>query len=105
MNSLELARSPSTPKETLIKLSKDEDWIIRCGVALNPNTSMFQLMYLSKDKDEDVRKGVAINPNTTVETLISIITSSTMTLMPLYYSYLSKYFLFVLESYVNSKTI
>jgi len=64
----ELAKT-TTDSKVLDELSKDKDWIVRLGVALNLNTSPETLDYLSKDEDYYVRCWVARNPNTTPENL------------------------------------
>ena len=38
MHKLNLAENQSTPVETLIELSRDENWPVRMRVAENPNT-------------------------------------------------------------------
>ena len=58
----ELAQNLNTPKEILVKLSRDEHWEVRRSVALNPNTPIETLVELSKDQDQDVRENVARNP-------------------------------------------
>ena len=45
------------------KLSKDEDYQVRRGVALNPNCPIDILERLSKDNDLIVRERVSQNPN------------------------------------------
>ena len=69
MNNFELARNSNTSKETLEKLSNDENNSVRCDVANNPNTSIEVLEKLSNDEDYSVRCDVANNPNTSKETL------------------------------------
>jgi pentose-5-phosphate-3-epimerase len=64
----QVAKNPSTPKETLTALAKDEDF--RMNVASNPNTPPEVLAALAKD--EDVRMNVAVNPSTPKETLAAL---------------------------------
>ncbi|NBW57218.1 hypothetical protein EBR43_05430 [bacterium] len=68
MNNQTLARTTTDPK-ILNKLSKDEDWMVRCRVADNLNTSQKDLDYLSKDEYWAVRRCVIKNPNTSPEIL------------------------------------
>ena len=68
MNKLDLAKTTTNPK-ILDELSKDEDWGVRWGVAVNSNTSPETLDYLSRDEDYNVRYRVARNLNTTSEIL------------------------------------
>ena len=64
-----VARNPDTPVELLQKLAKDNDLNVRQGVAKNPNTPVQLLQQLAKDDDLNVRRRVAENPNTPVELL------------------------------------
>ena len=48
---IKIANNLNTPEEILIKLSKDEDWLIRKSVANNLNTSEEILIKLSEDND------------------------------------------------------
>jgi pentose-5-phosphate-3-epimerase len=60
---LKLSQDPNTPVEVLEVLSTDEDYDVRCNVALNPNTPVEVLEVLSTDEDFVVRYWVANNPN------------------------------------------
>ena len=51
----ELAANYNTPKEILIKLSKDKDWYIRMTVASNRNTPKKVIIKLSFDESWNVR--------------------------------------------------
>ena len=68
---IELARK-SQDREVLDRLSRDEDWLVRKGVALNPGTPGDILDRLSQDEHYGVRYRVAENPNTSITTLIEI---------------------------------
>lgn len=56
-----LAQDPSTPIETLIELSEDNDWRVRSAVAENPSTPEELLRKLAYDPDEAIRSHVARN--------------------------------------------
>ena len=64
MNNIDLVEDPNTPSETLERLSYDESWRVRRGVADNPNTPIETLDRLSYDEAPGVRELVAHNRNT-----------------------------------------
>jgi hypothetical protein len=65
MSNTDLARNHNTPPEILDRLSYDESWIVREGVALNPNTPPETLEQLANDGGSWIRYCVAYyNPNT-----------------------------------------
>jgi len=68
MDKRQLAQTTTDPV-ILDELSKNEDFLVRCGVAENTNTSPKTLNYLSKDITISVRLCIARNLNTTPETL------------------------------------
>jgi len=65
----EVAENPNTPPETLKKLAKDESRHIRSEIALNPNTPKPALEKLSKDEREAVIVNVASNPELPISIL------------------------------------
>ena len=62
-----IAENPSTPIETLVKLSHDSD--SSSNVAANPSIPHYLMQNLSNSKSEFVRIGVARNPKATAEIL------------------------------------
>jgi hypothetical protein len=52
----EAARNPNAPADTLVTLSRDEGWGVRCCVARNINTPWPTLYELSKDEGSYVRQ-------------------------------------------------
>ena len=50
MKKFELSINPNTPAETLMELSKDDEWSVRRRVASNPNTPAETLSELAKDE-------------------------------------------------------
>jgi hypothetical protein len=58
-----------TSPEVMNRLAKDNDNIVRCGVAYNPNTPPEALERLANDEESFVRRMVACNPNTPPEAL------------------------------------
>jgi 3-methyladenine DNA glycosylase AlkC len=68
-----VAEHPNTPIETLTKLAKNGDGLVRMSVTNNLNTSVKILTELSEDKDTRVRSSVAHNPNTPVEVLTGLV--------------------------------
>lgn len=60
---IKVAKNRSTPADTLEKLAKDKNWLVRSEVAENPNTSPEILKTLACDKNKDVRIKAVTNPN------------------------------------------
>jgi len=68
-----LAENPSTSKDVLRDLAKDEDWEVRWTAAKNPNTPVDALRYLSEEKSYEIRREVALNSNTKETTLRALV--------------------------------
>ncbi len=58
-----VAANPSTPLDTLVRLSRDEDFQVLWGIAENPSSHQSILEMLAVHEDCYVRKYVAKNPN------------------------------------------
>jgi len=67
MNKNGIALNPNTPVETLIKLSRDENWPVRKCVAKNPNTPTGILVELGRDENKDVCTFVERNQKSKTE--------------------------------------
>ena len=67
-----IAANPFTPKEVLIKLSKNKDSGIVYKISQNPNTPIEVLVELSKNENYFILCGVAENPNTPIDILIEL---------------------------------
>jgi len=63
------AGNPNLSVKTLIKLARDDDWVIQEGVALTPSAPPALLAELAENESESVRAAVAINPSTPDEIL------------------------------------
>lgn len=63
-----VAKNPHTPKEILVKLSKDKINLVRALVATNPNTPQNILQNLFND-EKIVRDGLSGNPSTPIKLL------------------------------------
>jgi hypothetical protein len=66
---INLAKTPSTPQETLKVLATDENVDVRCWVAWNRNTSQESLKVLATDEDYYIRCCASRNPNYKKQTL------------------------------------
>ena len=69
MTNLQLAKDPYTTPEQLKVLATDDDWRVRCWVALNLNTLKETLQVLANDKFVNARWCVTRNSNTPLEIL------------------------------------
>lgn len=65
-----VASNHSTPKETLIKLTEDNNWSVRHNAAMNPNTPAEALIKLANDTQCWI--GLAVNPQSPPEVLKEI---------------------------------
>jgi hypothetical protein len=63
-----IAEDSNTPVETLVQLSRDEEWGVRWRAAKNPNTPVEALVRLSRDEEWGISEGVADNPKWTEPT-------------------------------------
>ena len=69
-----VAKNPKTPPEVLADLVGRRGWSrLFKNVAHNPSTPAETLLVLSRDEDNDVRAGVASNPNVPVEALAELL--------------------------------
>lgn len=67
-----LAENPASPPDLLAKLSKEQDFSIRCRVARNPNASLEIIEQLSADSHPDVRASTAGNPKVTDDIILKL---------------------------------
>lgn len=65
----DVARDPSTPAEILVKLSSDDERLIRSAVAKNTSTPSTTLAQLAKASDSGIRSSVAKNTSTPADIL------------------------------------
>ena len=72
MNIIEIALNRNTPVETLVNLSRHEDWSVRWRVASNPSTPIETLAVLATDKYVAVRNMVYGNRNVTEEICLMV---------------------------------
>ena len=71
-----IALNPKTDPETLKKLVKHPNPLVRVALGLNPNTPTEILEQLSNDKDAEIRQSVAMNENCSEELLLKLVKDS-----------------------------